>query len=85
MVLFWCVPALGVDVGVGVAVDIGVVDVIVDNIGVVDVIVGNIGVVDVIVGGAVSPNVVLRENVLFVSRPSMDRKTLAVVFNGEPV
>ena len=75
MVLFWCVPALGVDVGVGVAVDIGVVDVIVDNI----------GVVDIIIGGAVSPNVVLRENVLFVSRPSMDRKTLAVVFNGEPV
>ena len=75
MLLFWCLPALGVDVGVGMAVDIGVVN----------VIVGNIGVVNVIVGGAVSPNVVLRENVLFVSRPSMDRKTLAVVFNGEPV
>ena len=59
MLLFWGLPALGVDVG--------------------------IGVVDVIIGGAVSPNVVWRENVLFVSRPSMDRKTLAVVFDGEPV
>ena len=75
MLLFWGLPALGVDIGVDVTVDIGVVDVMVDNI----------DVVDIIIGGAVSPNVVLRENVLFVSRPSMERKTLAVVFDGEPV